>query len=255
MLVSQAPPGTASRTVRSVLESWEKPAIPATEKPNGSPRLTTGTLTLPGVGSFVRRNGKRIGQLALILFTAGVVILSIIPARYAATALVLVDPREQHVTAEQEVLPGIGQDAAALQSLIEIAKSDGFLRPLIEKLKIADDDEIAGGEKNPSRLLEKFRNHLDISRRGLTYVIAMTFTSNSPQQAARYANAVADAFVANQTQAPHRRHRRGRKLAEQPAQNPERPGTRGRRRGRRIQGRAQDHQCGKGKHDAPASGN
>jgi uncharacterized protein involved in exopolysaccharide biosynthesis len=184
-----------------VLESWEKPVIPATENPNSSSRLTTGTLTFPGVASFVRRNGKRIGQLALILFTAGVVILTIIPARYAATALVLVDPREQHVTAEQEVLPGIGQDAAALQSMIEIAKSDGFLRPLIEKLNIADDDEIANGEKNPSRLLEKFRNHLEISRRGLTYVIAMTFTSTSPQQAARYANAVAEAFVANQTQA------------------------------------------------------
>jgi uncharacterized protein involved in exopolysaccharide biosynthesis/Mrp family chromosome partitioning ATPase len=200
MLRSQAPPGAASGTARSVLQSWERP-IAATEKADSSPKPITTILTFPGVASFLRRNGKRIGSLALILFTAGVVILSIVPARYAATALVLVDPREQHVTAEQEVLPGIGQDAAALQSLIEIAKSDGFLRPLIEKLKIAEDDEIADGEKNPSRLLEKFRKRLEISRRGLTYVIAMTFTSTSPQQAARYANAVAEAFVANQTQA------------------------------------------------------
>ena len=200
MLVSEVSPGTANRTVRSVLQSWETPVLPAA-KAASSPKLATGILTFAGIASFVRRNGKKIGWLALILFTAGIVILSIVPARYAATALVLVDPREQHVTAEQEVLPGIGQDAAALQSLIEIAKSDGFLRPLIEKLKIADDDEIADGEKNPSRLLEKFRRRLEISRRGLTYVIAMTFTSTNPQQAAHYANAVAEAFVANQTQA------------------------------------------------------
>jgi uncharacterized protein involved in exopolysaccharide biosynthesis len=200
MLVSQAPPGAASRTARPVPPSWEAPVIPATGKANSSPKLITGILTFPGVASFLRRNSKKIGSLALILFTTGIVILSLVPARYAATALVLVDPRELHVTAEQDVLPGIGQDAAALQSMIEIAKSDGFLRPLIEKLKIADDDEIADGEKNPSRLLEKFRSHLEISRRGLTYVIAMTFTSSSPQQAARYANAIADAFVANQTQ-------------------------------------------------------
>ena len=200
MLVSQAPPGAASRTARPVPPSWEAPVIPATGKANSSPKLITGILTFPGVASFLRRNSKKIGSLALILFTTGIVILSLVPARYAATALVLVDPRELHVTAEQDVLPGIGQDAAALQSMIEIAKSDGFLRPLIEKLRIADDDEIADGEKNPSRLLEKFRSHLEISRRGLTYVIAMTFTSSSPQQAARYANAVADAFVANQTQ-------------------------------------------------------
>jgi uncharacterized protein involved in exopolysaccharide biosynthesis/Mrp family chromosome partitioning ATPase len=112
----------------------------------------------------------------------------------------VVDPREQRVTNEQDVLPGIGQDAAALQSLIEIAKSDGFLRPLIERLKIQDDQEITGGETDTSRLLEKFRSRLDISRRGLTYVIAITFISDRPQQAARYANAVAEAFVATQGQ-------------------------------------------------------
>jgi uncharacterized protein involved in exopolysaccharide biosynthesis/Mrp family chromosome partitioning ATPase len=200
MLVSQAPPSMASRTARPAPPSWEAPDSPAAARSEGSARPTRGILTFSGVASFLRYNSRKIGSLALILFTLGIVILSIVPARYAATALVLVDPRELHVTAEQDVLPGIGQDAAALQSLIEIAKSDGFLRPLIEKLGIADDDEIANGEKNASRLLEKFRSHLEISRRGLTYVIAMTFTSNSPQQAARYANAVADAFVANQSQ-------------------------------------------------------
>ena len=96
------------------------------------------------------------------------------------------------------MLPGIGQDAAALQSQIEIAKSDGFLRPLIEQLKIADDADIAGGYTDMTRLLEKFRNRLDISRRGLTYVIAISFTSNNAERAAHYANAIAEAFVASQ---------------------------------------------------------
>jgi uncharacterized protein involved in exopolysaccharide biosynthesis/Mrp family chromosome partitioning ATPase len=197
MSLSQASPDRAAATARSP-RSWEASA-PATEKSDGAPRPAGGMLTLGGATAFLRRNARKIGSLALILFTAGIVILQIVPVRYAATALVLVDPRELHVTADQDVLPGIGQDAAALQSLIEIAKSDGFLRPLIEKLKIADDDDIAGSEQNPSRLLDKFRTRLDISRRGLTYVIAMTFRSRSPQQAAYYANAVAEALVANQT--------------------------------------------------------
>jgi uncharacterized protein involved in exopolysaccharide biosynthesis/Mrp family chromosome partitioning ATPase len=198
MSLSQAALDRAGGTARSVPQSWEAP-VPAAEKSDDTPRLASGNLTFAGATAFLRRNGKKIVSLALILFTAGIVILQIIPLRYAATALVLVDPRELHVTADQDVLPGIGQDAAALQSLIEIAKSDGFLRPLIEKLKIAEDDDIAGSETNPSKLLDKFRARLDISRRGLTYVIAMTFSSRSPQQAAYYANAVADAFVANQT--------------------------------------------------------
>src|SRR5262245_33897540 len=85
----------------------------------------------------LQTNAKTILALAAMLFALGVVVLLVIPARYTATALVLIDPREQKVTNEQDVLPGIGQDAAALQSIIEIAKSDGFLRPLIEKLNIA----------------------------------------------------------------------------------------------------------------------
>jgi uncharacterized protein involved in exopolysaccharide biosynthesis/Mrp family chromosome partitioning ATPase len=200
MFVRQAARDPAGRTAPSAPSSWESPTQPLAANANDGPQLIKGSLTVAGVAAFFRRNGIKIISLALILFMAGVLILSIIPARYAATALVVVDPREQRVTAEQDVLPGIGQDAAALQSLIEIAKSDGFLRPLIGQLKIAEDDDIAGGETDPSKLLDKFRGRLDISRRGLTYVIGMTVVSNRPQQAARYANAIAEAFVASQSQ-------------------------------------------------------
>jgi uncharacterized protein involved in exopolysaccharide biosynthesis len=202
MFVRQAVRDGAGRTAPSASapQSWENPYRPTAATANGDAEMIKASLTVAGVVAFARRNAKKVLSLALILFTAGFFVLSIIPLKYAATALVVVDPREQRVTAEQDVLPGIGQDAAALQSLIEIAKSDGFLRPLVDELKIADDEEIAGGEKQPARLLEKFRSRLDISRRGLTYVIAMTFVSRSPERAAHYANAVAEAFVASQTQ-------------------------------------------------------
>jgi uncharacterized protein involved in exopolysaccharide biosynthesis len=180
--------------------SWEAPGVaPATAR-DGKPDLLTGSLSVSGILAFLRDNSRRILLLALAIFAIGIIALIVIPVRYAATALVVVDPREQRVTNDQDVLPGIGQDAAALQSLIEISKSDGFLRPLIEQLKIQDDPEIAGSETDPSRLLEKFRSRLDISRRGLTYIIAITFISKNPQEAARYANAVAEAFVATQGQ-------------------------------------------------------
>jgi uncharacterized protein involved in exopolysaccharide biosynthesis len=146
----------------------------------------------------LRRNAKRIGAFALALFLLGLVLLFVIPARYTATSLVLIDPREQKVTNEQDVLPGIGQDSAALQSVIEIAKSDGFLGPLIEKLGVANDPEISGGETNIAQLLTRFRTRLDVTRRGLTYVVAISFSSNDPRKAAHYANAVAEAFVASQ---------------------------------------------------------
>lgn len=178
--------------------SWEAPRAARTTPDGAAPALIKGSLTVSGALFFLRENGRRILTLALALFALGVVVLMFLPVRYAATALVVLDPRELRVTTEQDVLPGIGQDAAALQSQIEIAKSDGFLRPLIEQLKIADDDDISGGHTDMTRLLEKFRSRLEITRRGLTYVIAVSFTSNRPERAAYYANAIADAFVASQ---------------------------------------------------------
>lgn len=193
---SRASPRSIAPTEQAA--SWEAPRA-AKAKPDGAgPGLIKGSLTVSGTLAFVRENGRRILTLALALFALGVVVLMVLPVRYAATALVVLDPRELRVTSDQDVLPGIGQDAAALQSQIEIAKSDGFLRPLIEQLKIADDEDIAGGYTDMTRLLEKFRNRLEITRRGLTYVIAISFTSNRPDRAAYYANAIAEAFVASQ---------------------------------------------------------
>lgn len=165
---------------------------------DGRAAAARGALTTAGALAFIRDNARRILTLALAIFALGVVVLLVIPVRYAATALVVVDPREQRVTTEQDVLPGIGQDSAALQSLVEVAKSDGFLKPLIEQLKVRDDEDISGGHTDPARVLERFRNRIDISRRGLTYVIAIRFTSNRPDRAAYYANAIAEAFVASQ---------------------------------------------------------
>lgn len=154
-----------------------------------SPRQLVNTL---------RANLRNIALLSLALFLLGFLALLIIPAKYTATSLVFIDPREQKITNEQDVLPGIGQDAAALQSIIEIAKSDGFLRPLIERLNVASDFEISGGETNIAQLLTRFRSRLDVTRRGLTYVVTISFTSSDANKAAHYANSIAEAFVAEQ---------------------------------------------------------
>jgi uncharacterized protein involved in exopolysaccharide biosynthesis len=190
-----------SRPTESIVSSWEPRGLPIGKpEPDGtSAEPIRGSLTVAGALSFLRENGGRVLAFSLAIFVIGIIVLAVVPARFASTALVVVDPREQRVTADQDVLPGIGQDAAALQSLVEIAKSDGFLRPLIERLNVRNDEDIARGETDNLRLLEKFRKRLDISRRGLTYVIAITFTSDRPQQAAHYANAIAEAFVANQS--------------------------------------------------------
>src|SRR4030095_6351896 len=98
--------------------SWEAPRRAAADASSRRTELLKGSLTVTGTIAFFQNNGRLILLIAAALFAAGVAVLMILPARYAATALVVVDPREQRVTNEQDVLPGIGQDAAALQSMI-----------------------------------------------------------------------------------------------------------------------------------------
>jgi uncharacterized protein involved in exopolysaccharide biosynthesis len=176
--------------------SWEYEDAPLNDNATGptSPRA----LSPRQLAGLLLANARRIGLAALALFMLGATLLVVFPAKYTATSLVLIDPREQRITNEQDVLPGIGQDAAALQSVIEIAKSDGFLRPLIERLNVAGDTEISGGQTDIGQLLPRFRARLDVSRRGLTYVVAISFSSSDANKAAYYANAVAEAFVAEQ---------------------------------------------------------
>src|SRR5689334_13311907 len=158
MFGNQATQASSGRATDST--SWEGPGRARADASSRQPELLKGSLTVAGTLAFFRNHGRRILLIAAALFGLGLVILLIIPTRYAATALVVVDPREQRVTNEQDVLPGIGQDSAALQSLVEVAKSDGFLKPLLEQLKIRDDEDISGGHTDPARLLGRFRNRL-----------------------------------------------------------------------------------------------
>ncbi|MFZ2155034.1 MAG: lipopolysaccharide biosynthesis protein, partial [Bradyrhizobium sp.] len=85
--------------------SWEAPGGAPAEASTRRPDLLKGSLTLAGTIAFFRDNGRRILLIAAALFGIGLVILLVTPARFAATALVVVDPREQRVTNEQDVLP------------------------------------------------------------------------------------------------------------------------------------------------------
>jgi uncharacterized protein involved in exopolysaccharide biosynthesis len=200
MLGRQAAATPIDRIAQPDADAWENPEI-APSAANANERTSWRPLSPSQLANVLWTNARRIALLALALFALGALVLFMFPAKYTATSLVLVDPREQKVTNDQDVLPGIGQDAAALQSIVEIAKSDGFLRPLIEKLGVAKDAEIAGGETNIAQLLTRFRSRLDVSRRGLTYVVAISFSSVDANRAAYYANAVAEAFVAEQAKA------------------------------------------------------
>ena len=146
---------------------------------------------------FIGRNVVFVMVTGAIIFVLGLGIYFVLPAKYSTRALILVDPRVPRVTESESVISGIGADAAALTSYVEIMRSDGFLSNVVDELGVADDPVFAKA-KNKTELISAFRKNLSAERQGATYIVQVGYKSGDPQMAAKYANGVAEAFVRDQ---------------------------------------------------------
>ena len=156
-----------------------------------------------GVGGFLSRHWPVFlgvtSLTALLAFTA----LAFAFNTYSASALIFADPRGAKVTASPEVLANIGPDSIAIESLVQVARSDGFLGEVADAqhLNLAKDEEFAvatTGPGAPAALIERLRDRLTITRKGSTYVIEVAAVTKNPEKSAVIANAVAQAIVKEQ---------------------------------------------------------
>lgn len=147
---------------------------------------------------FVLDNIFKIGALAVALAAVGIVLVWMIPFPYRATATVLVDPRNQQVTLQEGVLPPIGSDAAVLESMVQIMRSDGFLLTVMDKLGMLGGVEDKLSEAEQLKALAKFKSNLNVERKGATYLVEISYKADTPVEAARIANSVANEFADSQ---------------------------------------------------------
>src|SRR5215468_7894844 len=101
------------------------------------------TRDLRGVLAILRWRASLIAVVTgatVLLAAAGTVI---VPAKYKATTIVLVDPRQPRVTSSEAVISGIGADAAAVESQVEIIESSPLAKRVIARLNLADDPGFA----------------------------------------------------------------------------------------------------------------
>jgi len=158
---------------------------------------------LGGILLFLRRNILSIVGIATIVSAIAFGASLLIFNKYTATAVLIVDPRSTKVTRTGGVISNIGGDAIAIESLVQVARADGFLGELVDELDLTKDDYFAGRGATDALMrlatVEKLGSRLTISRRGTTYVIDITVVSPSPEKSARIANAAARKLVNDQT--------------------------------------------------------
>lgn len=151
---------------------------------------------------FLRRSA--IKSLLIAAIAAAVVLGSALLYfnKYVATALILFNPHMARITQSPGVLPGIGSDALAIESFVEIVNANDFLGKVVDKLHLTRDPEFDGPGPSAairrSRTVDNLKKKLSIDRRGSTYLVEVSVSTHDPNKSARLANEIAGMIVAEE---------------------------------------------------------
>lgn len=175
------------------------------------------------------RRWRLILATALIVFAAIMAYTLLSPRIYTATALVMVNPaREQVISADQSIDSSGAVSSAAVDSEIEVLRSESLRARLVEEMRLAEDPEWNSDLQTPGPLalvLAPLRglfangspvddpqstndgiaralgDALSVRRRGLSYGIEVSLDSRDPRRAAELLNRFIDIYLRSQTEA------------------------------------------------------
>lgn len=181
---------------------------------------------LPALMGLLRR--QRLAVAVTVAAVLGLVALALsqVPSRYSATTLVMIDPREQRLVSLDNAAPA-PPNIGAVDGEVEIMSSPVIAQHVIARLNLQDDEEfnrpdiltriaagfwpsavegsdgpVQPGKPLPPRverqIIDRLARRVDISRRGVTSIIAVEASSRDPDKAARIANAYAQAYIHDQ---------------------------------------------------------
>jgi succinoglycan biosynthesis transport protein ExoP len=149
------------------------------------------------------------------------------PPSYTARATMVIDTRKVQAFQQQSTLGDLTIDAGAVQTQVEVLKSQNISLAVIKQQNLIDDPEFTGrgtglfgavadtidnlfnAKDNRSeaeltrRALSAFEARRMVDRVGITYVMEISFLSLDPNKAARIANAIVDAYIVDQLEAKY----------------------------------------------------
>jgi succinoglycan biosynthesis transport protein ExoP len=157
--------------------------------------------------------------LALIVALAGAVLyLSLAPAKYSATAALMIDPRLGRDLGEDQPRSGAAPDVAAIDSQVKMLTSQAVLDRLARNERLDADPEFNGTGKGllngalrgvfaPPPLLrdgvdlKALADAITIKRPERSYLVEVEALAADPAQAAKIANGLARAYIDDQIEA------------------------------------------------------
>lgn len=187
------------------------------------------------IEGFVRRQLPIIIFMLVLALGLGGVYLFTSPPRYTGHAVIVIDTHRNQMSQQQPPAADLPVDSAAVDTQIEILKSDKIAQTVVAKLHLNEDPEFVNpppgsigtilrgigsllmstfqgtpptAEQVKRAAIRNFKSRLTVYRVGLTYAIDIQFKSFHPERAAQIANAIADAYVVDALDAKYQTTRR-----------------------------------------------
>jgi succinoglycan biosynthesis transport protein ExoP len=163
---------------------------------------------LQGLLSVLWRGKSTILWTIAASLLAAVLFVLLVPHRYTAVTQILIDPTDLRAVANDLNPTNQANDANVLQveSQVRVLASDNVLRRVIKTEALDHDPEFIsqsiGEIADPaSTALNTLKRSVTVKRAERTYVVDVSATAREPAKAARIANAVAQAYLEEQTEA------------------------------------------------------
>jgi succinoglycan biosynthesis transport protein ExoP len=186
---------------------------------------------LHSVFNFVRRQYIVLGLSVLLTTALATAYLITTPPSFTAYAKLIIDTRKVQVFQQQSIMGDLGIDSAAVESQVEILKSQNIALSVVKANHLTENPDfvssggglwaaivgaVFGSPQNEmsseaeltQRAAATVTGGLTVKRIGLTYVIEVGFQSRSREGAAQMANAIVDAYVVDQLEAKYQATRR-----------------------------------------------
>jgi succinoglycan biosynthesis transport protein ExoP len=188
------------------------------EAPRQMQSATAGTANVPvGFTQYGEVDFQKIRSMlwngkATILWTAAASLLAamlfvlIVPHRYTAVTQILIDPTDLRAVSNELNSNQTNNEVAVLQveSQVRVLMSDSVLRRVVKSEMLDRDPEFVSqwlgySADSPNAALNALKRAIYVKRAERTYVVDVAVTLHEAAKAARIANAIAQAYLTEQT--------------------------------------------------------
>ncbi len=166
-------------------------------------------VTRSDIAHFVRRNAAAIVGSILVSLAAAALYALLAQPLFTARAQLLIDPKLPQPLRESPSEPSFFVDSPQVESQIAVLRSEEVALTVIKKLGLFEaperswlarmfqrNENAVQSEDERNRVaIARFEDGLDVRRVGISYAIDVFYTAPVPEDAARIANATAEAYL------------------------------------------------------------